>query len=121
MTAIVPVSALRGDNVTQPLDAPWYDGPSLLQGLEGLPALQEKVEGQLLIPVQYVAREGEGTGHQPRTLWGRIAHGQVKAGDQIDARLRELSAVAPAVFADFEIAALADGTEVATSPLATEV
>lgn len=35
--------------------------------------------------------------------------------------LRELSAVAPAVFADFEIAALADGTEVATSPLATEV
>ncbi|HEX2009453.1 MAG TPA: GTP-binding protein [Roseateles sp.] len=83
VTAIVPVSALRGDNVTQPLDAPWYDGPSLLQVLEGLPALQEKVEGQLLIPVQYVAREGEGTGHQPRTLWGRIAHGQVKAGDEI--------------------------------------
>lgn len=35
--------------------------------------------------------------------------------------LRELSSVAPAVFADFEIAALADGTEVATSPLATEL
>ncbi|QPF72816.1 sulfate adenylyltransferase [Roseateles sp. DAIF2] len=83
VTAIVPVSALRGDNVTQPLDAAWYDGPSLLQVLEGLPALQEKVEGQLLIPVQYVAREGEGTGHQPRTLWGRIAHGQVKAGDEV--------------------------------------
>lgn len=83
VTAIVPVSALRGDNVTQPLDAAWYDGPSLLQVLEGLPAAQEKVEGQLLIPVQYVAREGEGTGNQPRTLWGRIAHGQVKAGDTV--------------------------------------
>ncbi|MDC6167340.1 sulfate adenylyltransferase subunit 1 [Paucibacter sp. XJ19-41] len=83
VTAIVPVSALRGDNVTQPLDAAWYDGPSLLQVLEGLPAAQEKVEGQLLIPVQYVAKEGEGTGHQPRTLWGRIAHGQVKAGDTV--------------------------------------
>lgn len=83
VTAIIPVSALRGDNVTQPLDADWYDGPSLLQVLEGLPALQEQVEGQLLIPVQYVAREGEGTGHQPRTLWGRIAHGQVRAGDEV--------------------------------------
>ncbi|MEJ6003877.1 sulfate adenylyltransferase subunit 1, partial [Paucibacter soli] len=83
VTAIVPVSALRGDNVTQPLDADWYDGPSLLQVLEGLPTVQEKVEGQLLIPVQYVATNGEGTGHQPRTLWGRIAHGQVKAGDEV--------------------------------------
>ncbi len=34
--------------------------------------------------------------------------------------LRQLIDVAPAVFADFEIATLADGTEVATSPLATE-
>ncbi|MDN3922794.1 sulfate adenylyltransferase subunit 1 [Roseateles violae] len=83
IAAIVPVSALRGDNVTQPLAADWYDGPSLLQVLEGLPGVQEKVEGQLLIPVQYVAREGEGTGNQPRTLWGRIAHGQIKAGDEV--------------------------------------
>jgi thymidylate synthase (FAD) len=34
--------------------------------------------------------------------------------------LRQLVELAPAVFADFEITALADGTEVATSPLATE-
>jgi thymidylate synthase (FAD) len=34
--------------------------------------------------------------------------------------LRQLTGAAPAVFADFEISALADGTEVATSPLATE-
>ena len=34
--------------------------------------------------------------------------------------LRQLTDVAPQVFADFEIATLADGTEVATSPLATE-
>ena len=86
VTAIVPVSALRGDNVTQPPSADWadwYNGPSLLQVLESLPSVQEKVEGQVLIPVQYVAREGEGTGNQPRTLWGRIAHGQIKAGDEI--------------------------------------
>ena len=35
--------------------------------------------------------------------------------------LRELTAIAPAVFADFEITVLADGSEVATSPLATEL
>jgi sulfate adenylyltransferase subunit 1 len=83
VAGIIPVSALRGDNVTQPLDADWYQGPSLLQLLESLPASQERTDGDLLIPVQYVAREGEGTGNQPRTLWGRIAHGQVKAGDQV--------------------------------------
>ncbi len=80
---IIPVSALRGDNVTQPLEADWYSGPSLLQVLESLPPTQERKDGDLLIPVQYVAREGEGTGNQPRTLWGRIAHGRVKAGDQV--------------------------------------
>lgn len=35
--------------------------------------------------------------------------------------LRRLVDVAPQVFADFDISVLADGTEVATSPLATEV
>ncbi len=83
VAGIIPVSALRGDNVTQPLDATWYNGPSLLQMLESLPALQERKDGDLLIPVQYVSREGEGTGNQPRTLYGRIAHGRVKAGDQV--------------------------------------
>ena len=83
VAGIIPVSALRGDNVTQPLDADWYQGPSLLQLLESLPASQERTDGDLLMPVQYVARDGEGTGNQPRTLWGRIAHGQVRAGDEV--------------------------------------
>ena len=84
---VIPVSALRGDNVTEPLSAGWYDGPSLLQVLERLPAAEERSTASLRIPVQYVAREavegGEGTGHQPRTLWGRIAHGRVRAGDAV--------------------------------------
>jgi sulfate adenylyltransferase subunit 1 len=83
VAGIVPVSALRGDNVTQPLAADWYDGPSLLQLLERLPTAQERTAGDLLIPVQYVARDGDGVGEQPRTLWGRIAHGRVRAGDAV--------------------------------------
>jgi sulfate adenylyltransferase subunit 1 len=87
VAAIVPVSALRGDNVTRPLHTPWYSGPSLLQLLHSLPTTQERVDGALLLPVQYVAREAgeqaDGTGHQPRTLWGRIAHGRVRSGDAV--------------------------------------
>ena len=87
VAGIVPVSALRGDNVTVRLKASWYSGPTLLQVLEQLPAAQERKEGSFLLPVQYVARdsgdESEGAGHQPRTLWGRVAHGSVKAGDEV--------------------------------------
>jgi sulfate adenylyltransferase subunit 1 len=83
VAGIIPVSALRGDNVTLPLDAPWYDGPSLLQLLESLPPSQERKDGDLLIPVQYVARDGDGTGNQPRALFGRVAHGRVKSGDAV--------------------------------------
>jgi len=81
--AIVPVSALRGDNVTRTLDVPWYGGPSLLQVLEGLPAALERRDGLLALPVQYVARPHGGTGHACRVFWGRIAQGAVKAGDKV--------------------------------------
>ncbi|MBI5335357.1 MAG: sulfate adenylyltransferase [Burkholderiales bacterium] len=81
---VIPVSALRGDNVTTPsANWPWYAGPTLLQLLETLPVTDERHDGALLHPVQYVTREGEGTGHQPRTFWGRIAHGGVQAGDAV--------------------------------------
>jgi sulfate adenylyltransferase subunit 1 len=83
IAGIVPVSALRGDNVTTPLDAAWYRGPTLLQLLEQLPSAEELATGPFSLPVQYVAREGQGTGEQPRVLWGRIAQGGVRVGDEI--------------------------------------
>lgn len=79
----MPVSALRGDNVATPLDAPWYGGPSLLALLESLPNAENQTAGPLILPVQYVAREGGGIGDQPRTFWGRIAQGDVRAGDEV--------------------------------------
>ncbi len=91
---IVPVSALRGDNVAAPIDVPWYQGPSLLQLLEGLPNASESsvaADAELLLPVQYVAKSagasgaGLGVGEQPRTYWGRIAEGGVQAGDEVQA------------------------------------
>ena len=47
-------------------------------------------------------------------------HADVEIRRLAIACLRQLVTVAPAVFSDFEIAPLADGSEVATSPLATE-
>ena len=90
VAGIIPVSALRGDNITLPLDVPWYRGPSLLQLLERLPTAQERTQGAMLQPVQYVARDeaqpgldAKGAGHQQRVFWGRIAHGSVQAGDAV--------------------------------------
>jgi thymidylate synthase (FAD) len=47
-------------------------------------------------------------------------HADVEIRRLAIACLRQLVDVAPAVFSDFQIATLTDGTEVATSPLATE-
>ena len=85
LAGVLPVSALRGDNVTVHSAVwTWYRGETLLELLHRLPACDERHDGALLIPVQYVAKQGEqGTGHQPRTVWGRIAHGRVRAGDSV--------------------------------------
>ncbi len=81
---IVPVSALRGDNVAQPqAAAAWYRGPTLLQVLENLPSAQEDTRAAFELPVQYVARQGDGTGEQPRVFWGRVAQGAVQVGDAV--------------------------------------
>jgi thymidylate synthase (FAD) len=47
-------------------------------------------------------------------------HADVEIRDLAVACLRELQRIAPNAFADFAIAALDDGTEVASSPLVTE-
>ena len=91
VAAIVPVSALRGDNVVEPLHSAWYQGPSLLQVLEALPTVAEAAQSQpaqaLQLAVQYVARGLEagqpGVGEQPRTFWGRVSQGAVQVGDLV--------------------------------------
>ncbi|HTP71012.1 MAG TPA: GTP-binding protein [Burkholderiaceae bacterium] len=111
VAGIVPVSALRGDNVTRPLRTPWFDGPSLLQLLEQLPTTQESLDGPLAMPVQYVARDGEGVGHQARTLWGRLARGRVRVGDAVQLLPGGQSARVQAVWRAGQSAAVVDAGE----------
>lgn len=88
VAGIVPISAVRGDNVASRSGAAWYNGPSLLELLEDLPGCADRSSGDLLIPVQYVGRDpglGDGSvAHNPvRVVWGRIARGSVRAGDPV--------------------------------------
>jgi sulfate adenylyltransferase subunit 1 len=79
VAGIVPVSALRGDNVTTPLAQPTGTrAPACCNCWKQLPCAEEQAAGSFSLPVQYVARTGEGVGEQPRVLWGRIAQGGVQ-------------------------------------------
>ncbi|MGA0608688.1 sulfate adenylyltransferase subunit 1 [Caldimonas sp. KR1-144] len=83
VAGIVPVSALRGDNVTAASPVwTWYAGPTLLELLHALPAADERHDGALSVPVQYVAKIGDGA-NPKRIFWGRIAHGRVRVGDTV--------------------------------------
>ncbi len=85
-TAVVPVSALEGWNVVQ-ARAGWagYDGPSLLQLLEGLPVTAAEVDQAFALPVQWVEKfsASADTSQGRRVFWGRVAAGRVAPGQQV--------------------------------------
>jgi sulfate adenylyltransferase subunit 1 len=81
----VPVSALKGDNVVHRADGPssampWYDGPSLLELLEALPATESASNAAFRFPVQRVLRPD----HTFRGFAGQIASGVVRVGDRVE-------------------------------------
>ncbi|HEY0130688.1 MAG TPA: adenylyl-sulfate kinase [Allosphingosinicella sp.] len=74
----IPVSALSGDNVAVRSPAmPWYDGPSLLEHLEGVEPEAEGDGGPFAMPVQWVSRHGR------RGFAGMVAGGSVRRGDRV--------------------------------------
>ncbi|MCT2020054.1 sulfate adenylyltransferase subunit 1 [Kocuria marina] len=86
---IIPVSALRGDNVVEASqDTPWYDGPSLLGWLENLPDSSELTQAErFALPVQCVIRP-QSAALSPefvdyRGYAGQIASGSVAVGDKV--------------------------------------
>lgn len=105
---VVPVSALAGDNVVgRSANTPWYDGPSLLELLEGLSTIDELETDleALRLPVQLVIRpQGAlspeltsggrvGPTHRIETgddyrdyraFAGRIESGTVRVGDPVE-------------------------------------
>ncbi len=83
---VIPVSALKGDNVVTRSDAaPYYDGPTVLEALEKAPAggwaavhgAQRVAGGRL--PVQWVLRQPSGG----RTYAGMVNGAALRPGDAV--------------------------------------
>jgi bifunctional enzyme CysN/CysC len=78
----IPMSALKGDNITAHSDAaPWYEGPALLPLLESLPVDDQLREQPFRMPVQWVNRPNLDF----RGFSGFISSGTVRPGDKIKA------------------------------------
>jgi bifunctional enzyme CysN/CysC len=76
----IPLSGLAGDNVASRSGAmPWYDGPSLIEWLDGVPIAATEERGPLRMPVQWVNRPN----HDFRGFAGQIAAGAVRPGDAV--------------------------------------
>ncbi len=84
--AIVPISALRGHNVVH-ASAGWcgYQGPSLLELLERLPATPAETGLSFSFPVQWVEKfhDSADTSQGRRVFWGRVASGIAKVGESV--------------------------------------
>ena len=77
---VVPVSALKGDNVVGRGDGmPWYEGPTIIEVLDDIDVGRDPVLDDLRLPVQYVNRPD----HTFRGFAGTIAAGTVAVGDSI--------------------------------------
>ncbi len=76
----IPVSALKGDNITEPSTTmTWYKGPTLLWHLETLPLEDLQSQRPFRLPVQWVNRPNSDF----RGFSGLIPSGHVKKGDAI--------------------------------------
>jgi sulfate adenylyltransferase subunit 1 len=99
--AVVPMSALQGQNVVKPATG-WagYVGPSLLQLLETLPATAAETAEPFAFPVQWVEKfsASADTSRGRRVFWGRVATGHVQAGDMVRVMPSGQAAVVSQVF-----------------------
>jgi sulfate adenylyltransferase subunit 1 len=86
VTATIPMSALKGDNVVTATEG-WcgYTGPSLLSLLEVLPVTAAESDVPFAFPVQWVEKfsGSSDTSQGRRVFWGRVATGTVQIGDTI--------------------------------------
>ena len=76
----IPISALRGDNITErSTNTPWYDGPTLIDHLETIEIDQAIQAGPFRMPVQWVNRPDLDF----RGFCGRVVRGTLHPGDSV--------------------------------------
>ena len=76
----IPLSALRGDNITTLSEhTPWYSGPTLMGYLEAVEVDDDRISAPLRLPVQWVNRPDLDF----RGFAGTIVSGKVAVGDAV--------------------------------------
>jgi len=81
---IIPVSALRGDNVVDRSEnMPWFAGSSLLHHLERVHIASDRNLVDVRFPVQYVIRPQSNQHRDYRGYAGQVASGVLKPGDEV--------------------------------------
>ena len=81
---VMPISALRGDNIVKRADAmTWYEGPSLLHHLENVHVASDRNLIDARFPVQYVLRPQSRQHRDYRGYAGTVAGGVFKPGDDV--------------------------------------
>ncbi len=79
----LPVAAVAGENLaTRGKAMPWYDGPTLLELLDGLSKEPPRTDRALRMPVQAVYKFTK-HGDDRRIFAGRIEAGKVAIGDKV--------------------------------------
>ncbi|OHC65453.1 MAG: sulfate adenylyltransferase [Rhodocyclales bacterium GWA2_65_20] len=83
----IPISALTGDMIVdrgERMD--WYQGPTLLEVLEGAPGAHSERDEPFRFPVQYVCRPQRADDpllHDYRGFMGRVESGEIAVGDAV--------------------------------------
>lgn len=82
-TTLIPVSALKGDNIVHPsASMPWYEGKPLLTTLEESDVHRKTAEGTRFT-VQYILRPQSTNLHDFRGFAGVLRSGTLRKGDTI--------------------------------------
>jgi sulfate adenylyltransferase large subunit len=81
---MIPISALKGDNVVERTDAmPWYTGSTLLEHLEAIELAADLNVDDRRFAVQWVVRPMADEHHDYRGYAGQVAGGTWRAGDAV--------------------------------------
>ncbi|NMG15484.1 sulfate adenylyltransferase subunit CysN [Aromatoleum bremense] len=83
----IPLSALNGDMIVDRGERlSWYDGPTLLEILEAVPAAHTEQAENFRFPVQFVCRPHDSANpelHDYRGFMGRVESGEIAIGDAV--------------------------------------
>jgi bifunctional enzyme CysN/CysC len=82
--AVIPVSALQGDNIVErSANMGWFEGSSLLHHMEELHIGSDRNLIDSRFPVQYVLRPQSDAFHDYRGYAGTVAGGNFRVGDEV--------------------------------------